>query len=415
MSTNGRLKIKQSRKLELKVNGKELSVPKEYDFNKYPADVYDCEVQLEGGKIVEIVIEGQPVPRNAEIVQKKTESANKKEQEAEFQKEKEKQRKEEERRKSSGESSVLSDSFLQNLARVPKDTREKLVIRQDVVDNFSLKLNQFARWDWHKDGEKLYFFNPKKIEEGPKDNKALLLPAFEIKANFGCLFSKSSPTQLADRQKTAAKDLFPAVGSLIEQKFRPAWRFVTGLGGYSVYETGLTLHHVYGIPYIPATSVKGVLRSWVILQKFENNEGKAIQDECFCQVFGCPSEVTIEIEKRKTKYKSHFEKALKGNVTFFDALPTEPPTIEPDIMNPHYPNWYGEKAKAPLDTESPVPIFFLTVKNTPFEFLMGSKKWDLTTETFWGKTLSDWLKDALEEHGIGAKTAVGYGYMSKVG
>ncbi|MFN4254820.1 MAG: type III-B CRISPR module RAMP protein Cmr6 [Saprospiraceae bacterium] len=294
-----------------------------------------------------------------------------------------------------------NDSFQREKCRVPKDTKA-LPIRGEAIENFSLKLNQFARFeesqnnrgDWER---KFLFFKGK---------------GFQIQTNFGNLFS--SPPQLADRQKNAAKALFPTDGNLIEQKFKPAWRFVTGLGGHSVYETGLTLHHIYGIPYIPASSVKGVLRSWVILQKFKNNEGKAIQDKCFCEVFGCPSEVTIEKDNKKNKYKSHFEEARQGKVTFFDALPTRSPTIEPDIMNPHYPNWYGEKAKAPLDTESPVPVFFLTVVNTPFEFLIGSKAWDLSTQKFWDKTLGEWLEEALEEHGIGAKTAVGYGYMKPV-
>jgi CRISPR-associated protein Cmr6 len=165
-----------------------------------------------------------------------------------------------------------------------------------------------------------------------------------------------------------------------------------------VYETGITLHHVYGIPYIPASSIKGVLRSWVIYSKFENSEKKALKDRLFCRVFGCPAE-------------SILESAHQGKVTFFDALPIKSPIIEPDIMNPHFPQWYGGKG-APVDTDKPNPVFFLTVKNTPFQFLLGSKEWNLESALFWDeKTLGWWLENALAEHGIGAKTAVGYGYM----
>ena len=39
------------------------------------------------------------------------------------------------------------------------------------------------------------------------------------------------------------------------------WRLIVGLGNESVYDTSMTLHHVYGIPYIPASAVKGVVRS----------------------------------------------------------------------------------------------------------------------------------------------------------
>lgn len=299
----------------------------------------------------------------------------------------------------------LNDSFLLQNTRVPADTRI-VDIHDSEVDNFYLKLNQFARFDW---GNKFYFFNPSRIEERVNGIKKTRLDSFEITARFGKLFSNKS--QLADRQSTAAKELFPGSGNLISPIFKPEWRFVTGLGGHNVYETGITLHHVYGVPYIPASSVKGVVRSWVIITIFNRNEGgepdlknaekRALQNPDFCHVFGCPAE-------------SALKDAHQGRVTFFDALPTESPTVAPDIMNPHYPDYYGAKKLAPTDTQSPNPVFFLTVKKTPFQFLLGAKEWDLTTKTFWnGQTLEWWLENALSEHGIGAKTAVGYGYMKR--
>lgn len=292
-----------------------------------------------------------------------------------------------------------NDSFDLKKCRVPSDTG-RIPIRGNQIDNFFLKLNQFARYEESQNnrGEwerKFLFFKGK---------------SFQIQPNFGSLFS--SPSQITNRQTESAKALFPTPGQLLNPKFRPEWRFVTGLGGHSVYETGITLHHVYGIPYIPASSIKGVLRSWVIYSKFGINEGRAISEcEDFCKVFGCPAEVTVEREGRKTKYQSIFEEARQGTVTFFDAFPVETPTVEPDIMNPHYPKWYGGNG-APVDTDSPNPVFFLTVKDTPFQFLIGSKEWNLETRVFWdGQTLGWWLENALSEHGIGAKTAVGYGYM----
>lgn len=279
------------------------------------------------------------------------------------------------------------DSFQLNKSRVPVDTK-RVPIRNSQIDNFSLKLNQFARFEqWENKGEqemKFLFFKGK---------------TFQIQANFGTLFN--SATQLADRQTQAAQAFFSKEGHLIKPIFKPEWRFVTGLGGHSVYETGITLHHVYGIPYIPASSIKGLLRSWVIFSKFENNEKIALRDQMFCYTFGCPTESVLK-------------KAHKGKVTFFDAVPIQSPIIEPDIMNPHYPKWYGGNG-APVDTDRPNPVFFLSVKETPFQFLMGSKEWGLDSKTFWdGKTLGWWLENALSEHGIGAKTAVGYGYMKSV-
>src|SRR6266699_2079206 len=41
------------------------------------------------------------------------------------------------------------------------------------------------------------------------------------------------------------------------------WRMVIGLGGESVLETDITLHHLYGIPFIPGSALKGLTRAYV--------------------------------------------------------------------------------------------------------------------------------------------------------
>ena len=54
----------------------------------------------------------------------------------------------------------------------------------------------------------------------------------------------------------------------------------------------------------------------------------------------------------------------------------------------------------------------MTVQNTHFQFLVGAKnEKDLQDLKIVEKNITVWLKDALTNHGIGAKTAVGYGYM----
>jgi CRISPR-associated protein Cmr6 len=35
-------------------------------------------------------------------------------------------------------------------------------------------------------------------------------------------------------------------------------RLIVGLGGDNVLETGLTLHHTYGVPLIPGNALKGL-------------------------------------------------------------------------------------------------------------------------------------------------------------
>ena len=47
------------------------------------------------------------------------------------------------------------------------------------------------------------------------------------------------------------------------------------------------------------------------------------------------------------------------------------------------------------------------MKDTKFEFTVGSKNTNLLSVAY------DWMNKTLKEHGIGAKTSVGYGYFEE--
>ncbi len=160
------------------------------------------------------------------------------------------------------------------------------------------------------------------------------------------------------------------------------WRLIVGLGSEHVQETNMTLHHIYGIPYIPGSAVKGVLRHWW-LEDFNNDEDKALKDKNFLTLFGSQEQ--------------------RGEVQFLDAYPEEV-HFATDIMNPHYPEYYGG-SKPPTDHQNPVPINFLTVQDTTFRFVFLAKTQLPLDE------LKKRFRDALELKGIGAKTASGYGYF----
>ncbi|HHH49521.1 MAG TPA: type III-B CRISPR module RAMP protein Cmr6, partial [Saprospiraceae bacterium] len=191
--------------------------------------------------------------------------------------------------------------------------------------------------------------------------------------------------------------------------FSPDWRMIVGLGDASVYETSITLHHIYGIPYIPASTIKGVIRSQVIKEIFlpkylSDNDEKA-------------NEKAEDDAMKNSVFKLFFgNQDQKGKIIFYDAFPTSSPKIEVDVMNPHYGSYYSD-TKAPVDSDSPTPIFFLTVTGCAFQFLISSKSKQLFEKYFDAdskkKTIIQWLTEALAHHGIGAKTAVGYGYMKQ--
>ena len=231
-------------------------------------------------------------------------------------------------------------------------------------------------------------------------------------------------------------------------QFKPDWRLAIGLGSGSVFETSISLHHVYGFPYIPASAVKGALRSYLITTLFGedetenepllNAEFRAYQDLSFCKIFGCPDKAEKVLfdengnaqKKSDGKYKTQkIDVALKndknegqeniGNIIFFDAYPTHSPQgcIKADIMNNHYQPYYNGEAP-PADYHKLNPIIFLTVEGLSFQFMVGLRKGTDNTDIELGaksgdmlSVVSDFLKLALTQHGIGAKTAVGYGYM----
>ena len=105
--------------------------------------------------------------------------------------------------------------------------------------------------------------------------------------------------------------------------------------------------------------------------------------------------------------------AHKGNLIFFDAFPLSAPSIEVDVMNPHYGPYYSDpRAETPpADYHNPVPVPFLTASNTRFRFIVGAYENEYLNRTIGGKTIDQWLRSALTSHGIGAKTAVGYGFF----
>ena len=160
------------------------------------------------------------------------------------------------------------------------------------------------------------------------------------------------------------------------------WRLIVGLGSEHVQETNMTLHHIYGIPYIPGSAVKGVLRHWW-LEDFDNDEDKALKNKKFLTLFGSQGQ--------------------RGEVQFLDAYPEEV-HLAIDIMNPHYPEYYGG-SEPPTDHQNPRPIPFLTVEQTTFRFVFLAKTQAPLDE------FKKRFQQALELKGIGAKTAVGYGYF----
>ena len=260
---------------------------------------------------------------------------------------------------------------------VPNDTRK--IITNLECENYALKLNKFP---FSKVQPPKFVFDDIQF----KFNEDMLL---NIRARF----------------ENSVHDYHIVVKNVF---YKTSWRLIIGLGITSVYETSMTLHHIYGIPFLPGSSIKGTIRGYVIKNYFSKNEMIAFEDPGFCDIFG---------------YSSSNETSAQGKVMFFDANPTKVPELKLDIMNPLYTEKYSDSLNSilPTDYQNPIPIQFLTIQNTTFEFMIGMAKNQSSTiekGKFSGKNLLDltvmWLNESLTDMGIGAKRAVGYGYMKKI-
>ncbi len=154
-------------------------------------------------------------------------------------------------------------------------------------------------------------------------------------------------------------------------------RFVTGLGRSHPVENGFAWHPTLGTPYLPASSVKGLVRSWA------KAEGVAPTEQQ--RLLGGPG--------------------TAGTMCFLDAVPVAPVHLEADIMTPHYAGWSDDDP--PGDWCSPIPIpFLVTAAETRFLFGIIPCRTVAARDI---ETVSKWLRCALAYAGGGAKTAIGYG------
>ncbi|MBW1737225.1 MAG: type III-B CRISPR module RAMP protein Cmr6 [Deltaproteobacteria bacterium] len=186
---------------------------------------------------------------------------------------------------------------------------------------------------------------------------------------------------------------------------------VTGIGQTHPNEVGMVFDHTLGIPYIPASGVKGIVRfahTLGLIDKgdpsfiAQDNNGEYIDETnantLIPDIFGGDEKTEKKEKKETTK--------LRGKVVFLDAYPVNVPKLHVDIMDPHYSKYYNE-GEPPADYLSPNPIKFLTVKpGTRFIFrAIVPKDSDCNLEN----QVRVAFKNALEIEGMGAKTAVGYG------
>lgn len=184
-----------------------------------------------------------------------------------------------------------------------------------------------------------------------------------------------------------------------------ASQLVHGLGAAHVLDTSITIHPVYGVPYIPSSSLKGIVRHYFIQTFFKGN-GTKIKEE---------AKRTEKEEKLYRLYVDIFgSQEYRGSVNFLDVFfPSG--TLRADIMAVHYRDYYGRAGSNPAtDDQSPLPInFYVLTSKEPVEFIFYIHKNKELKSNFTHEEIAnitgDWLQAALTHMGIGSKTSRGYG------
>jgi CRISPR-associated protein Cmr6 len=242
------------------------------------------------------------------------------------------------------------------------------------------------------------------------------------------------------------------------------WRLVMGLGSNPAFESGLQLHSLYGFPCIPGSAVRGLVRHVAEHELMETPERQAwlkrpptpgereavsgfleeadrlrtlfgslavkplvVDEEILgwfppirlLETWSRKGELPAELDDLRPAIRRLLTEQTGGLVAFYDAVPApgQDGLLQVDIVNPHYPGYYGSKgAHPPSDDQDPVPVTFLAVRpgasfSFPFRVTPRAEALSKLSQAEVATRISRWLKEGLETWGAGGKTAAGYGYL----
>lgn len=204
---------------------------------------------------------------------------------------------------------------------------------------------------------------------------------------------------LRARQKAVADLLGDSVWRLPAQSTSP---FMTGTGMEHPLENGFAFLNPYGLPYLPGSGVKGVLRRAVeLLAAGEFGDRQNWDADAIDALFGNePQSGDTETARNR------------GALMFWDVLPElAGNSLKVEIMTPHYGDYYQGNT-TPHDSGQPNPIVFLALPpNSRFEFFVQCNRAALpeSLRSTWQALLESAFQHAFDWLGFGAKTAVGYG------
>ncbi len=197
---------------------------------------------------------------------------------------------------------------------------------------------------------------------------------------------KWMPDALVRRQTDMAARLGDDAFTTVARSTAP---FVTGMGYEHPLENGFAFLNPFGLPYLPGSSIKGVLR--------DAAREVGVDEATIGLLFGAGNAE---------------DAGRQGALNFWDAFPqgTFPQgNLTVEIMTPHH-SGYLQNGGTPHDSEKPNPIPFLAVApGAKFHFFV--QKIGDAGDCHWKEVLKQCFTHAFDWLGFGAKTSVGYGAM----
>lgn len=209
--------------------------------------------------------------------------------------------------------------------------------------------------------------------------------------------SRAGAQALARQQEMLAS--LPGVTAALPMALRTVGHLLLDKGRAASSESALSLHHLWGVPRIPASALKGAVRAWL---EQERGEG----DPLVRELLGGAADDDDEDHG-----------ATAGRAMFLDALPQGGVfRLALDVITPHQKPYYAG-IEPPYEWHSPEPSTFLTVVDTTFVFQVavtrrGAARGGARAEAACQErlhTLTRALREALADEGIGAKRSTGFG------
>lgn len=199
-------------------------------------------------------------------------------------------------------------------------------------------------------------------------------------------------------------------------------RLIVGLGSENVLETGIRLHHTYGMPIIPGSALKGLAAHYC-------DQVWGCDDKKYGRTTPAEDKAYLQFLAGKgPKPDDNFHRLLFGStddsgcIVFHDAwyVPGSDDGKGPlklDVMTPHHTDYNRDPEsdpnfRAPTDFDSPIPIPFLSAAG---RFLVAISWHGPESDKAgkWGEFALSLLREALFEWGVGGKTSSGYGRFER--